>query len=43
MSYKNNKEGGLTHIFFNNSSDKTMTAFITKKEMETSAILDPPF
>ena len=30
-------------LIFNNSSDAMMTSFITKKESEASAILDPPF
>ena len=30
-------------ITFNSSSDAMMTSFITKKESDTSAILDPPF
>ena len=29
-------------ITFNNNTDATMTSFITKKESEASAILDPP-
>ena len=43
LAFYKNKMLASIWITFNSSSDAMMRSFITKKESDTSAILDPPF